>query len=96
MKTKPEIETRLRIANSQSDAFRLILEPWGREYVVRPKDEFILTPAACCLRHFFVDVFRQLRAVLENIHSATGPAPDFDCAFAEQHFRFGRRGSSER
>ena len=42
MKNKTDHETRLRIANTQDDAIRLVLEPWGRQYVVRPTDEFVL------------------------------------------------------
>jgi hypothetical protein len=41
MKAKAETETRVRIANSQTEAMRLFLEPWGREYVMHPEDEFV-------------------------------------------------------
>jgi hypothetical protein len=39
---KTDHETRLRVANTQGKPIRLVLEPWGREYVVRPTDEYIL------------------------------------------------------
>jgi hypothetical protein len=42
MTAKNNHETRLRLANSQRTALRFILEPWGREYMLRPNDEFVL------------------------------------------------------
>ena len=35
-------EIRLNLANSQTCALKFILEPWGREYVLRPHDRFVL------------------------------------------------------
>ena len=42
MKAKKDLETRLRLINTQGRAVRFILEPWGRVYVLRPDDEFML------------------------------------------------------
>ena len=42
MKANTDHETRFHLVNSQACALRFVLEPWGREYVLRPQDEFLL------------------------------------------------------
>jgi len=39
---KVKTETKLRLVNSQKKPVQFYLEPWGRRYVIRPEDEFVL------------------------------------------------------